>query len=88
MPLKKMVACLTTGLLTSFGATAENYRWDAQAGRWSALADWLSITRDSGWHVMDDFTTPAAATVPEPGTQLMLRTGPLALVGGRRTSAR
>ncbi|MEO5933783.1 MAG: exo-alpha-sialidase, partial [Duganella sp.] len=28
MQLKKMVACLTAGLLVSFGATAENYRWD------------------------------------------------------------
>ncbi|MES2349751.1 MAG: cellulose binding domain-containing protein [Pseudomonadota bacterium] len=28
MQLKKMVACVTTGLLVSFGATAENYRWD------------------------------------------------------------
>jgi len=36
------------------------------------LDDGLSITRDSGWYVMDDFTTCAAATVPEPGTQLML----------------
>ena len=28
MQLKKMVACLTAGLLVSFGAAAENYRWD------------------------------------------------------------
>jgi len=31
MQLKRMVACLTTGLLVSFGATAENYRWDTVA---------------------------------------------------------
>ena len=31
MQLKKMVACLTAGLLVSFGATAENYRWDTVA---------------------------------------------------------
>ena len=37
---------------------------------------------------MDDFTTTAAATVPEPGTQLMLGIGLLALVAGRRRFAR
>ncbi len=31
MQLKKMVACLTTGLLVSFGAAAENYHWDTVA---------------------------------------------------------
>ena len=31
MQLKKMVACLTTGLLVSFGATAETYHWDTVA---------------------------------------------------------
>ncbi|SFU81828.1 PEP-CTERM sorting domain-containing protein [Pseudoduganella namucuonensis] len=49
----------------------------------------LTITRDSGWYVMDDFTTTAAATtVPEPGTQLTLGIGLLALVVARRRSAR
>lgn len=48
----------------------------------------LSITHDSGWYVMDDFTTTAAATVPEPGTRLMLGIGLAALVAGRRKSAR
>jgi hypothetical protein len=37
---------------------------------------------------MDDFTTTAAATVPEPATQLMLGTGLLALVAGRRRFTR
>jgi hypothetical protein len=38
---------------------------------------------------MDDFTTTtAAATVPEPGTQLILGIGLLALVASRRRFAR
>jgi hypothetical protein len=37
---------------------------------------------------MDDFTTTAAATVPESGTQLMLGISLLALVAGRRRFAR
>lgn len=31
MQLKKMAACLAAGLLVSFAATAENYRWDTVA---------------------------------------------------------
>jgi hypothetical protein len=37
---------------------------------------------------MDDFATTAAATVPEPGAQLILGIGLLALVAGRRRFAR
>jgi hypothetical protein len=50
----------------------------------------LSITRDSGWYVMDDFTTRAGASadVPEPATSLILGMGALALVAARRRSAR
>ena len=51
----------------------------------------LSITRDGGWYVMDDFTTSAATAtaVPEPGTGLMLGIGLLTLVMvGRRRSSR
>jgi hypothetical protein len=50
----------------------------------------LSITRDSGWYVMDDFTTRAggSADVPEPATPLSLGMGALALVAARRRSAR
>ncbi len=49
----------------------------------------LSITRDTGWYVMDDFTTTtAAADVPEPATPLMLGIGALALVLGRVRSRR
>lgn len=47
----------------------------------------LNITRDSGWYVMDDFTT-ADAAVPEPATGLMLGIGLLALVAGRRRAVR
>ena len=46
----------------------------------------LSITRDTGWYAMDDFTTGAAAPVPEPGTPLMLAAGLLTLVAARRRS--
>jgi hypothetical protein len=50
----------------------------------------LSITRDSGWYVMDDFTTRAGASadVPEPATSLIMGMGALALVAARRRSAR
>ena len=50
----------------------------------------LSITRDSGWYVMDDFTTRAGgnADVPEPATPQILGMGALALVAARRRSAR
>lgn len=48
----------------------------------------LSITRDSGWYAMDDFTTSAAAAVPEPGTTLLLALGLVTLVAGRRKSLR
>lgn len=46
----------------------------------------LTVTRDNGWYVMDDFT--AAAPVPEPGTPLMLGIGMLVLVVARRRSSR
>lgn len=42
----------------------------------------LTITRDKGWFVMDDFTVLDARAVPEPGTPalLLLALGALALV--------
>ncbi|MBW8896877.1 MAG: PEP-CTERM sorting domain-containing protein [Massilia sp.] len=47
----------------------------------------LSITRDTGWYVMDDFTTvasaPASGEVPEPANPLLLGAGAFALVLGR-----
>lgn len=66
-------------------AIGDSYQWVAAA--FSNVSS-LSITRDSGWYVMDDFTTTAATSVPEPGTGLMLGIGLLALAAGRRRSAR
>ena len=47
----------------------------------------LSITRDTGWYVMDDFTTTASAPpsgeVPEPANPLLLGAGAFALILGR-----
>ena len=65
-------------------AIGASYRW---VGAAFGNVSFLRITRDSGWYVMDDFTT-ATTTVPEPGTQLMLGIGLLVLVTGRRRSAR
>jgi hypothetical protein len=54
-----------------------NYRWVGAA--FSNVSS-LSITRDTGWYVMDDFTTSPVAAVPEPGTYLMLGVGLLVLL--------
>ena len=47
----------------------------------------LIISRDTGWFVMDDFTTvasaPASGEVPEPASPLVLGAGAFALVLGR-----
>jgi len=47
----------------------------------------LSITRDTGWYVMDDFTTvasvPSSGEVPEPASPLVLGIGAFALLWGR-----
>ena len=66
-------------------AIGASYLW---LGAAFGNVSFLSITRDSGWYVMDDFTASAAAQVPEPGTPLMLAIGVLALLAGRRRAAR
>jgi hypothetical protein len=66
-------------------AIGGNYQW--VAARFSNVA-MLTITRDTGWYVMDDFTTVAAAAVPVPATPLVLGIGLLALGLGRRRPGR
>ena len=66
-------------------AIGDSYVW---VGAGFHNVSFLNITRDTGWYVMDDFTTSAAAQVPEPGTPLMLAIGLLALVQGRRMARR
>ena len=68
-------------------AIGDSYSW---VGAAFSNVSWLSITRDSGWYVMDDFTTSAggSADVPEPATPLILGMGALALAAARRRSAR
>jgi len=71
------------GLIGSTGniAIGDTYQW--VAANFSNVA-MLTITRDTGWYVMDDFTTVAAAAVPVPATPLLLGIGLLALGLGRR----
>jgi hypothetical protein len=68
-------------------AIGDAYSW---VGAAFSNVSWLSITRDSGWYVMDDFTTSAggSADVPEPATPLILAVGAVALMAARRGSAR
>lgn len=70
-------------------AIGDSYSW---VGAAFSNVSWLSITRDSGWYVMDDFTTSASASgsadVPEPATPLILAVGAVALMAARRRSAR
>jgi hypothetical protein len=61
-----------------------NYVWAAAA--FNNVSS-LTITRDTGWYVMDDFTTvasaPASGDVPEPESPLLLGAGVFALLLGR-----
>ncbi|CAN7303701.1 hypothetical protein LJR289_001506 [Pseudoduganella sp. LjRoot289] len=67
-------------------AIGDSYQWVAASFSNVAM---LTITRDSGWYVMDDFTTVAAAgSVPVPATPLLLGIGMLALGLGRRLNRR
>jgi hypothetical protein len=65
-------------------AIGDTYQWVAASFSNVAM---LTITRDTGWYVMDDFTTVAAA-VPAPATPLVLGIGLLALGLSRRRAGR
>ena len=69
---------------TGHVAIGDTYVWAAAA--FNNVSS-LSITRDTGWYVMDDFTTvasvPPAGQVPEPANPLLLGAGAFALVLGR-----
>jgi hypothetical protein len=67
-------------------AIGNSYQW--VSGGFANVA-MLTFTRDSGWYVMDDFTTSAApGTVPVPATPLVLGIGLLALFLARRMPQR
>lgn len=67
-------------------AIGDSYQW--VSGGFANVA-MLTITRDSGWYVMDDFTTSVASgTVPVPATPLVLAVGLLALALARRMPQR
>jgi hypothetical protein len=70
----------TTGAI----AIGDTYQWVAASFSNVAM---LIITSETGWYVMDDFTT-AAAAVPAPATPLVLGIGLLALGLARRRTAR
>ncbi len=66
-------------------AIGAGYVW--VAGGFNNVAR-LSVTRDSGWYVMDDISVGAATPVPEPSAPLMLGAGLLMLGLGRRVLKR
>jgi len=72
---------------TGHVAIGDTYVWAAAA--FNNVSS-LTFTRDTGWYVMDDFTTvaPASGEVPEPATPLVLGIGAFALVLGRVRSRR
>jgi hypothetical protein len=65
-------------------AIGSGYTWAAAA--FDNVSS-LTVTRDTGWFVMDDFTTVAATppggTVPEPSSTLVLGMGAFALLWSR-----
>jgi len=68
---------------TGHVAVSNNYVWVAAA--FNNVSS-ISITRDTGWYVMDDFTTvdnAPSGNVPEPATPLVLGIGAFAMVLGR-----
>lgn len=66
-------------------AIGDTYQWVAANFNDVSV---LTITRDSGWYVMDDFTTLASAQVPVPATPLLLGIGLLAMRLGWRRAGR
>lgn len=67
-------------------AIGDRYQW--VTGGFANVA-MLTITRDSGWYVMDDFTTNVASgKVPVPASPLVLGIGLLALILARRMPQR
>jgi hypothetical protein len=69
---------------TGHVAIGDTYVWAAAA--FNNVSS-LTFTRDTGWYVMDDFTTVAATPpggqVPEPANALLLGAGVVAMALGR-----
>ena len=69
---------------TGHVAIGDTYVWAAAA--FNNVSS-LTFTRDTGWYVMDDFTTVASAPpggqVPEPANALLLGAGVVAMALGR-----
>ncbi|SFV12365.1 hypothetical protein [Pseudoduganella namucuonensis] len=66
-------------------AIGDTYQWVAAGFSNVAM---LTITRDTGWYAMDDFTVTDAVSVPVPATPLLLGIGLIAMRLGRRLNRR